>query len=484
MKVGTRLGGGYLLLIIVFGGLLAFYQRTVQRTIETGREIATVDSRVSQSATGILDLVSQSTEDAEKFRITLDPGYFEAYVARRGAIGDSIAVLSRLELRGGQSEALRELVEDWEAFQDRYPVDAERASARFLATAADTAAWTIFRNEAIALDRRVRDLRGVAQAAVAGELRNLADDAERAADFAVLGLAAAVLLAGTLVIWILRSIVRPLERIEAGAAAVAQGDFAVRLGLHGRDELAHLGRSFDRMTEQLAEIEKTKSDFLAKMSHDLKTPLASVREVKKLLLDEVPGELAPKQRRLLELGLANADRLSVMIERLLELARLEAGVESYDLEPVDLAALASETVERWAVHADGTSVTVDAPDGPVWVTGDRFALQRVFENLLENALAHGGGGVRVVVERASTGNGARAIARVLDDGPGIPEGEREGIFEAFARGREAAPGAGHVGLGLAICREIIVRHEGRIRVDEPPPGTSGAAFTFDMAARA
>lgn len=484
MRVATKLAGGYLVLIVIFGGLLIYYHRIVRSTIEASRGLAIVDSRVMLGASSMLDLLRQFEADAGKYRITGDDGYLRVYRTRRAAVDDSLRAIEGLELQGDRLQAFDALLRDWKRFRDRFAsVDPERDAA-FLTEAGEDE-WGSFLSAMEGLTGRVRDLRSVSQIAVSAELEAMTNEAERAVTAGWTGMAVAIALAGLLAILIVRSIVAPLEKLEAGAAAVAQGDFDVRLEIRGRNELASLARSFDEMTERLEELEEAKRDFLTRISHDLKTPLASIQEVKRLLLDQVPGELNEKQQRLLELGLSNADRLSVMINRLLELARLEAGVELYEFEPVDVAELCVETVERFSPRGtEGGQVAVEGAAEPLWVMGDRGALQRVIENLLENARTHGGDGpIRVTVDRELDGNGAgRSIVRVEDAGAGIPMEDRERIFEAFTQTNEAPAGPGSVGLGLAICREIIDRHGGRIWADEPTDG--GAVFAFSLAERA
>ena len=484
MSVGTKLSAGFLALIVLFGGLLIFYHRVLDRSVETGTELAEVDSRILLASSSQLDLLDRMDEDVAKYRVygrAEGQEYMLDYRAARVALRDTLRALGGLDLRGGQREALADAAREWAAFEARFVGDrSAEEEARFFASAPE-ALYAEFLSALEGLRTRTRGLRLVSKAEVTTKIREISRGVEEAARTGWLAIGVALILGGTIAILIVRSIAGPLREIEAGAGAIARGEFDARVEPRGGMELASLGASFNEMAERLGELDRTKRDFLAKVSHDLKTPLASIRETKKVLLDRIPGELNAKQARLLELGLANAERLSEMISKLLELSRLEAGIEDYDFGPVELAGLCERTVERLGPGPAGRGARVIAEGGPATVRGDRGALERVLENLLDNARGHAGDSqveVRVGIE--GSGDGARrAVVSVRDHGPGVPPGDRERIFRSFASGNGNL-GSGHVGLGLAICREIVTAHDGLIWVDDAPGG--GSVFAFALPA--
>lgn len=474
-RVGTRLSGGFLVLIVLFGGLLLFYHRVLQRSVTAGRDLAAVDSRALLGASHLLDLLDQMEEDASKYRITLDQGYVESYRAARTAVADTLAVLDGLALENGQREAVDRAVDTWRAFVAEHVVGRSPAEeTRFIATAGGLE-WAEFIAPLESLRQRTRSIRLASDAAVSGKIRQVSREADRAARTGWIAIAVALILGGGIAVSIVGSITGPLTQIEAGAGAIARGDFAARVDVRGGAELSSLGASFNEMAARLGELDLAKRNFLARMSHDLKTPLASVQETHRVLLDRIPGELNEKQARLLELALANAERLAAMISRLLELSRLQAGVEEYDEEPLDLVELSRSTIERLtsAWEADGhIDVDLSATVGAATVVGDRGALERVLQNLLDNARGHAGGGpIEVGVDVEPTADGGRALLRVRDHGPGIPLEDRSRIFESFSR-RDGPHAHGHAGLGLAICREIVAAHGGEIRVTDAEGGGS------------
>lgn len=487
MSVGTKLSAGFLTLIVLFGGLLLFYHRVLDRAVVTGEALASVDSRILLASSSQLDLLDRMDDDIAKYRI-LGPyegaGYLADYRTARVAMRDTLRALAELELEETQRGALAATASEWAGYEARFVADrtAEQEGRLFLPGSGD-GAYADFRAAVKGLQASVRALRLQSRTEVQAKIREISRGAEGAARTGWLSIGVALILGGAIAILIVRSIAGPLYQIEAGAGAIARGDFGARVEPAGGAELESLGRSFNEMAERLGELDRTKRDFLAKVSHDLKTPLASIQETKRVLLDRIPGELNAKQARLLELGLANADRLSAMISKLLELSRLEAGVEEYDMEPVELGALCERTVERVRPHApDGADarIVVDR-GGAVAVRADRGAVERVLENLLDNARGHAADSpVEVRVSTDASGDGApRAVVSVRDHGPGVAPENRGRIFNSFASGNGGL-GSGHAGLGLAICREIVAAHGGSIWVEDAPGGGSVFAFALPL----
>jgi two-component sensor histidine kinase len=213
-----------------------------------------------------------------------------------------------------------------------------------------------------------------------------------------------------------------------------------------------------------------KREFVSNVSHDLKTPLTSMQEAAQAVLDQLPGPLNDQQRRLLQLSLDSGQRLSSMIGKLLELSRLESGVGPEPrLELVDLARVARGAVQRAGVSSRSVLVVLDEPAESLHVRADADGIARVLDNLLENAIRFSpdGGAVRIHIGA----RGGAAVLTVADEGPGIPEPERERVFERFYQTADGRAARSHgVGLGLAICRHIVTSHHGSISIEGNTPG--------------
>lgn len=232
-------------------------------------------------------------------------------------------------------------------------------------------------------------------------------------------------------------------------------------------------------------MDDVKTNLVATVSHELKTPLTGLRMAVYLLLEERIGELNPKQAELLIAARDDSERLLELIDSLLDLARLESGAAANERRPSraeELVRAAAESA-RELVTASGVKVLAQSdPDlPPVLVSPGQIG--HVFINLITNAAKHSPRGEEVRVTARAVDSGRAVRFSVVDRGPGVPPAERERIFEKFYRlPGEASEGTG---LGLAICREIVKAHDGRIGVTEAPGGGGrGSEFFFVLPAQA
>jgi signal transduction histidine kinase len=277
-----------------------------------------------------------------------------------------------------------------------------------------------------------------------------------------------------------RGILRDINAIRAGLGAVSHGSRDATIETSARDELTELADAANAMIVRLRDEEKARRDLVAAVSHDLRTPITSLR----LLADAVgDGVVDGETRRAyLERMSIHIDALSALIDDLFELSRLEAGDIGWSLERVPLSELVGETVEAMRVQAEakGVAVLSEVPDALVPARANPEKLQRVLFNLIQNAIRHTPADGSVVV-RAEPVDG-RIEVEVCDTGVGIAPEERSQVFTAFYRGGEdAARSSAGAGLGLAVSRAIVEAHGGRIWLEDAPVGTR-VRFSVPVAA--
>jgi signal transduction histidine kinase len=274
------------------------------------------------------------------------------------------------------------------------------------------------------------------------------------------------------------SLLQDVAAIRDGLEAVGRGEREVRIVTAVNDELAELARAANVMIEQLRleELARDSSDaarrgLVAAVSHDLRTPITSLRLLAEAVRDEIVD--ADTRRAYLDRMRIHIDALSALIDDLFELSRLEAGDIGWTLQRVPLGELVAETVEAMRVQAEakGVAVSAQVPPALTAAQANPEKLQRVLFNLIQNAIRHTPADGSVVVRATASAAGGIEV-EVADDGEGIDPEERLHVFEAFFRGGQAAARSdGAAGLGLAVSRAIVEAHGGRIWLADAPRGT-------------
>ncbi|MFN8559208.1 MAG: HAMP domain-containing sensor histidine kinase [Dehalococcoidia bacterium] len=288
-------------------------------------------------------------------------------------------------------------------------------------------------------------------------------------------------------LWVASTLVRRIAAVADGVAALAEGDYAVRLAVPGRDEVARLaddvnGFAFRLQTaeEQRRALERERRELTAAISHDLRTPLASVRAMVEALDDQVVDDPAEISRYYGAIR-REIERLSRMIDDLFELAQIDAGALRLDRRPVALHEVVAEVVDAMQARArrSGVTLALETRGAAVEAALDGARVERAIANLVRNALEHtrSGGTVRVVVASADS------VVRVsvADDGEGIDGADLPYIWDRFyraerSRRRPGADAADGAGLGLAIVRGIVEAHGGSVSVASEPG--RGSTFTI------
>lgn len=280
-----------------------------------------------------------------------------------------------------------------------------------------------------------------------------------------------------------RSVYFPLQRVARAAVSVARGNYDEKVPVQGPAEARGLAENFNRMTEAVRSSQQTLRDFLANVSHELKTPLTSIRGFSQAMRDGTLTDREGQERaaRVIE---DESRRLLHLVDELLDLSRIESGQESMKRGPVPVDELFAHCAEVFSLRSreTGVSLEVESEDVPP-VLGDFDRLEQVLGNLLDNAFRHtpAGGSVRLRARLAAKPAGAAGDARVelsvWDSGEGIPPEELAHVFDRFYRGDAAGRGAG---LGLAISREIVRAHGGEIRAESSPG--AGTRFVVTLPA--
>lgn len=487
MKVTTRLALGSGSVLLLLFGVLAYQVYEVQTLANLGRSLARTGLEASRMSLEQVHELEQFEQATRKFFVTGDPDYGK--LARSLALGISNRQqkLEQLGLARSEKARVEHLGELW-----------RQTEAILISGQASRDESTILAPLGKAQDE-ARAVFNATQDSIAGQAARAERAALKAQWVSLLAAVLALAASAAVLLVTFRSIRDPLKRLTGATRELAEGRFDLSIEAGGGDEFAQLAGDFNAMVRRLGELDQMKKNLLSHVSHDLKTPLAAMQETNQLMLEGIPGPTTDEQRRLLEMNLQSARRLSAMIAKLLDLARLEAGVMDYDLKTRDMVPLLREALEGVSLRAGerGVPLRADLPEYPLRARCDADRLFQVLENLLENAVKFSPeNGVVVLAAsvvqglpadappeiRARTATGGDfALVTVSDEGPGVPDEHKRKIFERFHqvdRGRR--PSEGGVGLGLAICSEIVGAHEGYLWVRDNPGG--GSVFCFALRA--
>ncbi len=488
MKITTRIILGYGLFIAILLGL-AGYQvlaiRRMQSIHEMLQESSFENAQTSLQAWRSLDLIEEYTR---KSFASGDPDYLNQLKEFQRDFEERLIQLRDSTASESEHAEIIRLGRFWNSLA---------INLRQLQKNPPTAGAAMPQNLQDELDRLRTQTHSVYQSTLRA-MSAAVEKSRKTSDAAAWIMGCSVFVALTISILvsflIYRSISNPLKHLTEGTRAIAEGKFFYRLDTSRNDEFSQLAKDFNTMTQRLNELDELKKDFVSHVSHELKSPLVSMQETIQLMLGGIPGPLADKQKRLLELNLQSGHRLTSMIGNLLDLSKIEAGVVEYELKSQDLIPLVQNAIAEIEVQAHEREIQIQAdfPETPLLVECDSGRIMQVLVNLVGNAIKFSPkkGIVRVRVERTleipadmpenrrnlvlHPGNGKDyVLVTVTDYGDGILDSDKEKIFEKFhqVRRENKIPGQG-AGLGLAISKTIVEAHRGAVWVEDNPEGGS------------
>ncbi|HXX38168.1 MAG TPA: HAMP domain-containing sensor histidine kinase [bacterium] len=292
------------------------------------------------------------------------------------------------------------------------------------------------------------------------------------------GTAVAAVIGVLVALWLAQRIARPVTELTHAARAIAAGRHAPPVPVSGRDEIAELGRAFNRMAAQLAEDAEQRRQLFAGITHELRTPLAVVQGTLEGMLDHI---VEPTPERIAGLH-SQTLLLRRLITDLRDLSLAQAGKLQLYPQPVDMAALVSDAVEAFAPSFQDREISLGLaiPKTLPPLVADPDRLRQVVQNLMDNALRYTprGGAVRITL---AAENGDIRLS-VADTGQGIESADLPHIFDHFYRADQSRTrSSGGMGLGLSIVKSLVEAHHGRVTVESNPG--SGSTFTVTFPAR-
>ncbi|HEV8583684.1 MAG TPA: HAMP domain-containing sensor histidine kinase [Methylomirabilota bacterium] len=466
MRLASKIFLTSSLVILVLAGVGALSLGAVGRLVSVNREITTQTVPALRVTTGLRDHLLSLARLEARFTVLRDPRYAAAWREGAARVQGEFERLRGLVRTPHEQVLLAEAAAAFDAYRAVVATDQARSGRD---RAPDEARGRVLGERVEAALERLIDATHARVAAAQAEAARLE---ARTWTGVLLALGAAVVLALAGTAWLAYGITRSLRRLSAATTAVAAGSYREPIPDVARDEIGGLARSFNAMAAQLRRIDETKEEFFATLSHELRSPLTSVREAAHLLRDGVPGALNPKQARLVTVIGHSTDRLLRLVNQMLELSRLRAGVLPLAREKVDVARVVGRAVEELRPQAEegGLTLARERTGERFEARGDEDRLAQVVVNLVANAVRFTPRGGRVVVRLIDAG--PEIEIQVEDTGVGIPAGAVPHIFESW---RQAHRDRGGTGLGLAVVRGVVQAHGGRVTVESQEG--KGSRFT-------
>jgi len=324
---------------------------------------------------------------------------------------------------------------------------------------------------------QLKNIRQTSEKNVLAKVVNLRESGDEARNIAitisVIALSTGLLIA----FFITRSIKIPLDVMRAKTVEISQGNFCGDLEIKSPPVIGELATAINTMCNKLQEVDDIKSDFFSHMSHELRTPLTSIKEGTSMLLDGLGGEVTEKQQRILSIIGQESNRMIDLVNPLLDLSKMEAGMLKYQFSQTDLAVLVKKTLDSLAPLSEAKNITVaNEIDTPQVVEADQERMLQVFHNIIGNAIKFtpDKGNIRLEAETKEN----LIEIRIHDTGIGIKEEDLERIFLKFqqitsTKGQKI----NGTGLGLATVKQIILAHGGEVWATS----RAGMGSTFHIA---
>jgi two-component system sensor histidine kinase GlrK len=461
MRLGPKIFVASSLVMLVLLGVGALSLRAVGRLVSVNQAITTQSVPAVRRAAAAHDAVLSLARLEARFLVLGDPAFAALWNEHASRAGEELDRLGQLLTTRREMELLASVRRGFEEYrgvvaqEHTLVLSGERGRAQALGETSDR----LLRERVGAdLDALSDAIHAAAQTAQAEAARLEA----RTWTGVLVALAAALVLALASTAAIAIRLTGSLRKLSTATAAVAAGSFREPLVIRGNDEVAELARSFNAMAVRLREVDELKEAFLATVSHELRSPLTSMREAALLLRDRVGGELSERQARLVEIIAASCERLLRLVNQVLDLSRLRAGALILDRQRVDLDRVITRAVEELRPQAEeaGLTMTVERLGNDFVIAGDEDRLVQVVVNLLANAIRFTMRGGRVTVRVVEAGG--EIEVQVEDTGVGIPAAALAHIFDTW---QQAHHQRGGTGLGLAIVRGIVEGHGGRVTVE-------------------
>jgi two-component system sensor histidine kinase GlrK len=418
----------------------------------------------------LVDSMLSQLRYEQKYLIMRDPKLYDQFVQANDEFHRLLNAIGSTADNTAEKDTVKKIENSMTAYERVVNEQVDRLKRRRhynlgrFQTAKDTASDSTL--------EELKKLDGYARQDVARRISMASQAGDSAPRIAFAAFAVTLLSALVMAFIVTRSITRPLTKLVNKTKEISEGVFKSNLKIYSPPEIAKLANSFNSMCAKLSEVDRMKNDFLSMISHELRTPLTTIKEGTSLLLEKIGGEITQKQERLLTILTAETNRLIAMVNSILDLSKMEAGMMSYDFERASISPLIDQAIVEITplIEAKKIILRKEISDDLRVLRIDEGRILQAVRNLIGNAVkfTHEHGRIAVLAQNTED----FVEVSIEDSGPGIPPERLSIIFEKF-NGSDHKRGTG---LGLAIVKHIVEVHGGKVWAENNLG--QGSKFTF------
>lgn len=476
MKYGIRakLLLWYLLLVSIFYGTIFALLMQISQIMQISENMVHRNVEIAASKKMVENLLSME-ENEKKYSVLNKKEYKDYFVAaQREFEGNLIKILQLESKTKGVNAAWKELYRNYRS----------RLASPISDLGQTTPAQSLW-IPVTALDEwinRISKLRSQTEKLVEWQIVELNQRGRNAVHWGYIGLVTSLFVGLLGSMFLAHTMHRPLRELTKGIRSIPRRGSSETIPVLSKDEFGELAKAFNEMADRLRKEELMRSDFISMLSHEIRTPLTSIRESVNLIADEVMGRINDRQKRFLHIAGDEIERITDLLNHLMQVSRMEAGGVEIHSRPLHPATLVSSSVHRVAPAAEAQDVTLNIEtDGDLpHVLGDPAHLQQVLLNLLGNAVKFSPRGGEVSI-RACLDEQSKVVRFLVSDhGPGIPEEEQALVFQKYYRAAGIKDEVDGVGLGLSISKHIVEAHGGELWVESRSGKGSTFGFTIPI----
>ena len=471
----TRIMIGYLAIFIPLAAMSAYAFSQLARSRSSSDAILKADNHMKDLVQKIADSMLAQVRFERKYIITKDPELIHQFTLAeedvRSRIGEATSIADNVQKR----EVLQRIGNDYEHYRsvfeeeiqlvkDKQPYDDDRYKEEKKKTIDGILTG-------------LKNLKLYSEQDAYEKMERLGESGEKANEIAIAVASGFVLLGIIISIFITRSITIPITYMSQKTRLVAKGDFDMNLDLSSPPEIGELAKDFNLMCDKLKATDKMKADFFSLMAHELRTPVACIKEGTSLLQNHTGADFEKKREEILSIITEESNRLADLVNALLDLSKMEAGMIAMNFEKSDIGPLVHKAVSGLGPLAmtKNVAVLVDVQQDLPQVKMDAERILQALRNLIGNAVKFTPGGGRVVISAGLSEKGLQIS--IADTGPGIAKQDLQAIFDKFRQGTMTDYNKiKGTGLGLAMVKHIINVHGGIVWVESELG--QGSLFTF------